>query len=85
MDQCIVRIQENGRDVWQHPTYHTGKMELKDSGNVKTPAGVFRDGELIAGFNTVSMAAKWAEFMVGNGPRPRERAPAPARNADMSM
>ncbi len=84
-DRCIVRIMEGGREVWRHSSYHTGKIEMRESGNPKAPAGVFRDGELIAGFNTVSMAAKWAEFMVGNGPRPRERVPAPARNAAMSM
>lgn len=62
----IVRITIDKKDVYRHPKYHIGKVELKPSGYADVPYGVWIDGKNHANFKTPIQAQKWAEFIKGN-------------------
>lgn len=62
----IVRITVDKKDVYRHPKYHIGKVELKPSGYANVPYGVWIDGKNHANFKTPIQAQKWAEFIKGN-------------------
>jgi len=62
----IVRITIDKKDVYRHPKYHIGKVELKPSGYANVPYGVWIDGMNQANFKTPEKAMKWADFIKGN-------------------
>ncbi len=35
LDHCIVRIVQNGRDLYRHPKYHQSKMEIYNAAGIK--------------------------------------------------
>lgn len=61
----IVRITIDKRDVYRHPKYHIGKIELKPSPFPSVPYGVWIDGVNHANFKTAEKARKWADFIQG--------------------
>lgn len=63
---AIVRITVNKMDVYRHPKYHIGKIELKPSPYPQVPYGVWIDGKNHANFKTAEQARKWAQFIQGN-------------------
>lgn len=78
LDHCIVRLMENGREVWRHPSYTLGNLETAPGTHPERPVAVLRDGEAVAGFRGHEGAARWIAFMRGEGPKPgRERRAAP--------
>ena len=62
----IVRITIDKKDVYRHPKYHIGKVELKPSGYADVPYGVWIGGKNYANFKTPIQAQKLAEFIKGN-------------------
>lgn len=62
----IVRITIDKKDVYRHPKYHIGKVEVKATGRTDLPYGVWIGGENHARFKTLIQAQKWAEFIKGN-------------------
>lgn len=68
LGHCIVRIRESagGRVLYQHPTYHFGKLELRQKvepvelsdGRILT-VDVVRDGKPHASFKTIAQAVRW--------------------------
>lgn len=70
LDHCIVRIRHSsgGRVLYQHPSYHHGKIELrqKDQAIVLEDGrsllvDVLRDGETQAAFETVAKAMRYVQ------------------------
>lgn len=68
LDHCIVRIRTvaGGRFLWQHPTYHHGKVEIRHKPEpVALPDGrtmrvdVLRDGQVQAAFKDVASARRY--------------------------
>ena len=69
LDHCIVRIQQRGKDVWMHPSYHQGgEIVARESGMKSHPFGIYRDGENVANFKTERAKDKWVRFITGSGP-----------------
>lgn len=66
LTSSIVRITVDKVDVYRHPKYHIGKVELKPSPFSSVPYGVFIDGSNHANFKTAEQARKWAQFIQGN-------------------
>jgi hypothetical protein len=74
MDNCVVRLQIGGRDVWRHPGYTVpllgirkpprfcGTVDLWADGYV---AGVYRNAVNVANFKTEAAARRWVAFMTG--------------------
>jgi hypothetical protein len=66
LDHCIVRIRTSagGRVLWQHPSYHHGKLEIRPKttplpdGRVLTVA-VFREDQEQAAFESVTQARRY--------------------------
>lgn len=71
LDHCIVRIRlsSGGRVLYQHSSYHHGKMEIRQKAEPVRWAGrkltvdVFRDGELHASFEDLDKARRWVHKM----------------------
>lgn len=62
----IVRITVDKKDVYRHPNYHIGKVEVKATDLPNLPYGVWIGGKNYARFKTLVQAQKWAEFIKGN-------------------
>lgn len=65
LDDCIVRITVDRRDVYRHPKYHIGKITFKPSPYPEFPYGVWINGKNHANFKTAEKAQKWAKFISG--------------------
>lgn len=68
LDDAIVKISTTGkrrRTLYQHPNYHTGKMQIVASSDKEFPAAVNVDGRLHARFKTYELAVKWMSKMGG--------------------
>ena len=68
LDHCIVRIRTaaGGRVLWQHPTYHHGKVEIRSKPEPVNGPGrrtlrveVVRDGQPQAAFEDVAGARRY--------------------------
>ena len=62
----IVRITIDKFEVYRHPKYHIGKVEVKATELPNLPYGVWISGKNYANFKTLVQAQKWAEFIKGN-------------------
>lgn len=70
LDHCIVRIRHSsgGRILWQHPSYHHGKIEVRqkeqpvtlDDGRTLL-VDVWRDGQVQACFESVAKAMRYVQ------------------------
>jgi hypothetical protein len=68
LDDAIVKISTTGkrrRTLYQHPTYHTGEMQVVASDDKEFPAAVNVDGKLHARFKSYERAVKWLKKMGG--------------------
>ena len=65
LDDCIVRITVDRKDVYRHPKYHQGRFMIGKSPYPELPWGVFVNGENHANFKTKEKAEKWVRFMKG--------------------
>jgi hypothetical protein len=61
----IVKVTVNGYTAYQHPNYHHGKHEVKESDLPEYKEMVLRDGENVARFKKSGQAAKWVDFIGG--------------------
>jgi hypothetical protein len=69
LDHRIVKIRINNKTVYQHPKYHTGKIELKHTESpitvkvgkkdIALTVEAFRDGKLQASFKDMEEARRW--------------------------
>lgn len=64
----VVRIRDlrTGKDLYRHPQYHHGKIEIRPNplpDNPEYTHGVFRDGDNIANFKGDGKAEKWVNKM----------------------
>ena len=62
----IVSITIDKFEVYRHPKYHIGKVEVKATELPNLPYGVWISGKNYANFKTLVQAQKWAEFIKGN-------------------
>lgn len=69
-DNRIIRIRttgKNGKDLYRHPDYHTGKVTLhtidEHANGKHYTASVKIDGETHANFETDAQARKWLDKM----------------------
>lgn len=74
LDDCIVRLYVNGREVYRHPSYHQpeytigqppekiGNVTLADEGYT---TGVYANGDNVANFKSEKSAKRFVDFMVG--------------------
>lgn len=74
LDDCIVRIMVDGRELYRHPQYHQpqytigqppeaiGGENMRAAGYV---AGVYADGQNVANFKSERSARRWVDFMTG--------------------
>lgn len=63
LDHCVVKIRttgKKGRVLYQHPTYHHGKITVRDLGEVDLTIAVDVDGKTHARFKTLESAGRWA-------------------------
>ena len=66
MDNCIVRLLVDGREVYRHPNYKMPDIEIFEVGyDEKLPWEARLDGEAHARFETREKAQRWADFMRG--------------------
>lgn len=65
LDDCIVRITVDKKDVYRHPKYHQGRFTIGKSPYPEVPWGVFVSGKNYANFKTKEKAEKWVRFMKG--------------------
>lgn len=65
LDHCIVKIRaaRGGRVLYQHPQYHTGKVELVPCAYADVPYGVSVDGQSWANFKTEAARARYLSTM----------------------
>ncbi len=56
LDHCIVRIRTHGKELYRHPLYHTGTVEVKDK-------EVLVNGQVHARFKTNRQALSWKKRM----------------------
>ena len=70
LDHCIVRIRHSsgGKVLWQHPSYHHGKIEVRPKVQPVTledrPSllvDVLRDGKVQAAFESVAKAMRYVQ------------------------
>ena len=66
---CIVRITQDKRVIYSHPTFHTPGYSIGESTYIELPFGVFADGENTANFPTMEKAQRYIDFMTGTSNR----------------
>ena len=73
LDGCIVRILEEGREVYRHPGYKLPAIIIEDERMTRAdgakvpslPIIAFVDGKEHARFKTEKQAIRWSQFMRG--------------------
>lgn len=76
MDNNIVRLMVNGKEVYRHPKFNQPALTIgpgwsdeahapKDRMYKARAVGVYADGEPHAGFDSESKARRWIDFMEG--------------------
>jgi len=69
LDNCIVRITIDKRDVYRHPKYNLPELELREHSAPDIvpvqPFSVFADGKEQARFKELEQAERWVKFIKG--------------------
>lgn len=63
-DQCIVKIMEAGKVLYQHHNYHQPTFTIGKAANGDAVA-VFANGDNVANFKTLPASRRWVAFMTG--------------------
>lgn len=63
LDDCIVRMLVNGREVYRHPTFNMPELTIKLEDGLWW---VKADGKRHASFSTKDKAERWVAFMKGD-------------------
>lgn len=63
LTHCVVKIRTSTSVLYQHPAFHTGKMEIQPSDLPEYAEIVTVDGSIHARFRKAGQAARWIQKM----------------------